>query len=336
MRTRTAFTAAFAASIILTTSVVASPASAARPSHDDLPWIAYGTVTDDGSEAVWLIHPDGTGDHRIASGVNDQQLLPDWSPTGRQLVYATRGGDHEPSFIYDLASGRSRQLFPCTDECLGDDEPAYAPDGRTVAVVRALGPFVNDVPSDCGIWIGNVRTHRAKPVTHNALCWREYHPRWSPDGKHLVYWRWNEDDAGNTTGTALFVIDADGSHERRLTRWSDFYGDPDWSPDGKWIVFSSHPLQAFNFVPVVSDLFKLRADGSGRVHRLTGYRSPTFRATKPRYSPDGRSILFTAVTPTSRELWLMPANGGAAKAITTGGIRVLGTLQPRQHQRCRP
>ena len=99
-------------------------------------------------------------------------------------------------------------------------------------------------------------------------------------------------------------------------------------PDGKWIVFSSHPLQAFNFDAVVSDLFRMHPDGSD-IQRLTEYRNPGLRATKPRYTPDGRSILFTAVTPTSRELWLMPSTGGAASAVATGGIRVLGTLHPR-------
>jgi len=65
--------------------------------HSDQRWIAYQTNRD-GSEAVWLIHPDGTGDHRIAQGVNDEQVIPDWSPDGKRLVFATRRGDHEPSY----------------------------------------------------------------------------------------------------------------------------------------------------------------------------------------------------------------------------------------------
>jgi Tol biopolymer transport system component len=83
--------------------------------------------------------------HQIATDVAEQQLLPDWSPDGGRLVFTTRGRSTEPLYEYDLAKGESRQLFECTDPCVGDDEPAYSPDGRKVAFVRALGPFVGEV-----------------------------------------------------------------------------------------------------------------------------------------------------------------------------------------------
>ena len=130
--------------IAIALGVAAASTGAVYQRDVDQPWIAYQTSRD-GSEAVWLIHPDGTGDHRIAQGVNHAGP-PDWSPDGTHLVFATRGGEHEPAYVYDLASGRSRELFACESSCLGDDEPAYAPDGTTVAVVRALGPFVGTYP----------------------------------------------------------------------------------------------------------------------------------------------------------------------------------------------
>ena len=40
-------------------------------------------------------------------------------------------------------------------------------------------------------------------------------------------------------------------------------GDPDWSPDGEWIVYSTYPLGEFNFVPAISNLYRLRPDGTG-------------------------------------------------------------------------
>ena len=53
------------------------------------------------------------------------------------------------------------------------------------------------------------------------------------------------------------------------------------------------------------------------------------RATQPRYSRDGKWILFTQVTPRSRTLSALPADGGQAVAITTSGIYTHGTWQPR-------
>jgi Tol biopolymer transport system component len=59
----------------------------------DPAWIAYQTNRS-GSEGVWLIHPDGTEDHQIATG-GPNVLLPYWSPDGKRLVVASRGGDSD-------------------------------------------------------------------------------------------------------------------------------------------------------------------------------------------------------------------------------------------------
>ena len=52
------------------------------------------------------------------------------------------------------------------------------------------------------------------------------------------------------------------------------------------------------------------------------------RANQPRYTPDGKWILFTAVTPQSRSLWIMPAEGGEPIVIARGGIYTHGVWQP--------
>ena len=126
-------------------SAPVTPESSPHPFAGDSTWIAYQTSRS-GQEGVWLVHPDGTEDHQIAMDAAQQQLLPDWSPDGGRLVFTTRGGSTEPLYEYDLAKDESRQLFECSGSCLGDDEPAYSPDGRRVAFVRALSPFVAEVP----------------------------------------------------------------------------------------------------------------------------------------------------------------------------------------------
>ncbi|MDH5225234.1 MAG: hypothetical protein OEW46_10760 [Actinomycetota bacterium] len=314
-------------SIVPTLVATSATGSGRNPFAGDEAWIAYQTFRD-GQEGTWLIHPDGTGDHQIDEAFDGALILPNWSPDGSTIVMTSRDtGGREPLYEYDLATDTiSGPLFPCRGRCLGDDEPIYSPDGTKVAFERASFPFVDGAPSDCGLWIGNLATGRANRVTSNARCDREYFPRWSPDGTQLTYWRWREDATG-TTGTAVFVSDADGTHERRLTEWTDFAGDPDWSPDGQWIVFSTHPLTAFNFQLVVSDLFRMRPDGSD-VQRLTSFNSIRRRATQPRFTPDGQWILFTAVTPQRRSLWVVPAAGGDPIELVRGGIYTHGTWQP--------
>jgi Tol biopolymer transport system component len=313
-----------------TTQAGSSPAAASsasqHPFADEKAWIAYQTDRS-GSEGVWLIHPDGTEDHQIAQDAGGAQLLPDWSPDGSRLVFTTRGGSTEPLYEHDLAQQKSRQLFACTDPCLGDDEPAYSPDGKKVAFIRALGPFTGDLPKDCGLWIGDPTTGQVRQITSNTKprCDREYMPRWAPDGSRLTYWR-QPPEGGEPTATAVFIINADGRKDRRLTKPSLVAGEPDWSPDGKWIVFATHPLNQFQCCEQ-SNLYRIHPDGSG-LQQLTKFEGTDLRATQPRYGPDGKWILFTSVTPSSRTLSALPADGGQPVAITTSGIYTHSTWQP--------
>jgi Tol biopolymer transport system component len=305
-----------------------------HPFAGDTSWVAYQSI-ESGSEGIWLVHPDGTGKHQIAADVPGEEKYARWSPDGGRLVFTTRGGETEPLYTYDLATDSFGQLFECRSPCLGDDEPDFSPDGASVAFVRASSPLVMDpgvgelVPSDCGLWVGDVATREVRRLTSNTdpPCDREYFPHWSPDGTQLVYWRAQHAD-GQATETAVYVINADGSGEQRLTERGMFAGDPDWSPDGEWIVFSTFPLNEFNFVATVSNLYRIHPDGT-ELEQLTAFNSEEKRATIPHYSPDGDWIVFTLVTEASRELWAMPADGGEPVQITSGGIAVHGSWQPR-------
>jgi Tol biopolymer transport system component len=305
------------------------PAPTPHPFAGETAWIAYYS-----GEGIGLIHPDGTGDHQVAAdAVPGKELLADWSPDGTRLVFTTRGGETEPLYEYDLATQTSRQLFACEDPCLGDDEPVYAPDGERVSFIRALAPFVmseavgSEVPSDCGLWIGELASGEVTQITSNTdpPCDREYDAHWSPDGTQLTYWRDPYAD-GQPTGTAVFTINADGTGEQQLTDPAMFAGSPDWSPDGEWLVFSTYPLLEFQCCQV-SNLYRMHPDGSA-MEQLTHYETEHLRATQPRYTPDGQWIVFTAVTPTSRNLWAIPSAGGEPIILTTRGVYTHGAWQP--------
>lgn len=60
-----------------------------------------------------------------------------WSPDGRGLLFASRRGDHGPIMLFDIAAGRLRYLDPDVTQ---DLSPAFSPDGRRVAFIRAVNP----------------------------------------------------------------------------------------------------------------------------------------------------------------------------------------------------
>jgi TolB protein len=105
-------------------------------------------------------------------------------------------------------------------------------------------------------------------------------PDWAPDGRKFAFMRLacDGDRCGNPgveNAIELFIIHADGSGQRRLTRDGAYQGNPDWSPDGKRLVYETE-----------SGIATSEPDGT-HVHRLTHRYD-----TNPAWSPDGKQIVF--------------------------------------------
>jgi Tol biopolymer transport system component len=123
-----------------------------------------------------------------------------------------------------------------------------------------------------------------------------------------VFWR-ERAKSGGTIQTAVFIVNVDGSGLRQLTPWKMLAGDPDWSPKRDFIVFSTRPLVDFGSSGR-SKLYTMRPDGSG-MHKLTSYGETGPWATQPRWTPDGKAILYTRVTQEElpRHIWVIDQAG---------------------------
>lgn len=126
-------------------------------------------------------------------------------------------------------------------------------------------------------------------------------PRWSPDRTKIAF-------VSTRDGTwEIYVMDADGSNQQRLTHTTKGYGNsgPYWSPDGKKILFNSdrHPK---------ADIYVIDADGSNE-QRLT--RHPATDAGG-KWSPDGEKILFYSDRDGNTEIYVMDADGANQQRLT--------------------
>ena len=135
---------------------------------------------------------------------------------------------------------------------------------------------------------------------------------WSPDGKQIVFNSNRDGVAEGGRGYDIYVMAADGSDVRRLTREEGFEGTPAWSPDGKQIAFGFGP-------PGYPQIYVMDSDG-GNVRRLT--HADGLAAARPAWSPDGKKIAFMSTPHASverdewRDIYVMNADGSNVERLT--------------------
>lgn len=131
-------------------------------------------------------------------------------------------------------------------------------------------------------------------------------PEWSPDGTRLLF----------TIDNEIWVMGADGSHQRRLTHDPDRVSqNPSWSPDGTMIVFSRCSFP-FGFQRCSIDV--MNADGTGLTKLLGG----DWVSVNPQYSPNGETIAFGS----NRggyvsNVWVMGSDGTDPKRLSDPALQ---------------
>ncbi|MDQ3823377.1 MAG: hypothetical protein M3321_09075, partial [Actinomycetota bacterium] len=156
------------------------------------------------------------------------------------------------------------------------------------ASLAAAPPPVADDP-------GLVVAHGGTIYVEGRAVARGGEPTWSPDGRRIAFSRLGE----------IYVADANGGNERRLTTMQQPVSHPAWSPDGRTIAFSG-----------IRDVYTVPASG-GRPKNLTRSPKPWLLRTTPSYSPDGRTIAISASTDAyNSDVFLLRADGSAMRRLT--------------------
>jgi dipeptidyl aminopeptidase/acylaminoacyl peptidase len=224
-------------------------------------------------------------------------------------------------------------------------DPEISPDGRTVAYVRQS----NDVMTDKArptIWLVDVATGQQRPLMAGAGSY--FSPRWSPDGTRLAY------VAAEGGSPQLYVRWMGSGESARITGLPESPSGLAWSPDGRRIAYSmlvpdeppslgkvpakpegakwADPLQVIDKVtyrfdaagylkPGYRQIFWIPADGGAPTQLTFG---PTNAGGQVSWTPDGRSILFSADLspnwqrePLQSEVYKISIDGGAPIALTS-------------------
>jgi Tol biopolymer transport system component len=139
---------------------------------------------------------------------------------------------------------------------------------------------------------------------------------WSPDGRKLAFL--SDGDHGDFQFD-LYVMNAEGSGLRRLTRNPASDSAPAWSPSGRKIAFVSNRDGTY-------EVYVMNADGSGQLAlgaRTVGIRGALGDVVAPddapAWSPDGRKIAFVSNRDGTHEVYVMNADSGGQRRLMHRG-----------------
>lgn len=218
-------------------------------------------------DEIELMNPDGSSIAPLHVFGSDPMLSPD----GTKIVYCSgRDTIYWEIYVVDTGGKSPKRL---TDVNTGDAcGPAWSPDGKKIAYYA----FANTHPSrNPAIWVMDADGSNPKRVAEHGMD-----PSWSPDGRQIAF-------ASRHDGVfQIYVMNADGSNIRQLTKNNAENSNPAWAPDGKSIAYISATADDRRGLSVMNP------DGSqpqGLVH--SKHQDFCF----PAWSRDGQFIIFTSL-----------------------------------------
>jgi Tol biopolymer transport system component len=310
--------------------------------------IAFRRHTNE-SDAIYLI-PSLSGPERkladlfprlLGSAVGGDGLA--YAVDGKFLAVPDKNSDGEPFSIVLISTetGEKRKLSSPPAESVGDNTPAFSPDGRQLAFSRMSGQGVED------IYVVAAEGGEARQLTFDNRFITDLN--WTADGREIVFVSDRAGDTGlwrvsATGGTPERLLTAVGYRVTRLSisrqghrlAYSQMFIDtniwrvelagtkgkvsaptmlissskpdyaPQYAPDGKRITFRSDRSGS-------SEIWACEADSSSPV-QLTNFGGP--HAGAPCWSPDGKQIAFDARPEGNPDIFVISAEGGRPRRLT--------------------
>ncbi len=238
-------------------------------------------------------------------------LLRAFTCTGLLLVLAlsAHAANATGAATYEVAAGAAPRLG--SQRFSGRDlfdlqqvaDPQISPDGKTIVYVRMSFDIMTD-RAGSELWQVDVDSTTQTPLATGLGTYSS--PRWSPDGTRLVYV-----STADGRGPQLFVRWMKSGIAARITDLTNEPSDPAWSADGRSIAFV---MKVPEGPPRLGTALEKPAGAS--------WAEPLALITDVSYRADGEGML----VPGYSHVFVVPADGGATRQLTSGSFNDRGPL----------
>jgi Tol biopolymer transport system component/DNA-binding winged helix-turn-helix (wHTH) protein len=298
----------------LTTNPAADTGPAWSP---DGRYIAFLRRSAEGN-GFYLMPALGGAERKLAKAggrvnTEDEHARIAWRPSGEWggewLAVADSEAPAEPVgiFLLSVETGEKRRLTSPPAHFFGDWNPAFSPDGKTLAFTRA----VNGISLD--VYIVPVSGGEPRRLTFDDAHLKGL--AWTPDGREIVF---SSSRGGSVHTATLWKVPAAGGTPERLTGVGQNVFTLAIDRQGNRLAYEQRIHDTNIYRVDISD-----STGQGAPH--TKLTFSTFEDDSPDYSPDGKKIAFVSVRTGSLEIWKCDGDGANPIQLTNVGGQHTGT-----------
>jgi Tol biopolymer transport system component len=265
-------------------NVAGSPASLALRNHSaqaaDLVFVSER----DGDAEIYTMNEDGSGLAQLTDN-SATDAGPTWSPDGSHIAFHSARDGYHQIYVMDADGSSQTRLL---SSAYWDEWSYWSPAGDQIAFSRISDPDGTGLHSE--VFVMNSDGTNVTRMTYSAQPGEAAWPSgWSPDGSQILFYWYREGY------DQLWMMNADGSNQHKLTTDTYWNAIPAMSPDGTQIAFSS--LRDGDL-----EIYAMNTDGANPT-RLTYTPDQDWR---PIWSSDGSKIFFESMRdgPTHEIYWM--------------------------------
>lgn len=278
--------------------------------------LAFMRTGEDGC-SVYVMPVPGSGERQVADCQTTYQMPRSvaWSLDGEHILFADRVNEDAAFQLYavSLKTLAVQLLTEPQSDYLGDVSPAFSPDGRQVAFVRALSASTvvpGLAPVFGHVYLASVKQASGDlALTQLRRISEEAHSilgiDWSQDGQSILY-----STNQGTMNYGLWRLAAAGGQPEVVHRPMTLVRNPSVARNGSRMAYETWAA--------TTNIWQVRPDPQGE----GGWtHEPLIQSTRwdfaPNISPDGKRIAFVSTRTLWAELWVSDADGTNLHQLTT-------------------